>query len=103
MTEVVARPNDDMDILKAKVRIATILGTIQATLTNFKYLRACWKHTTDEERLLGVSITGIYDCPFLNGTECSLEELGQRLCELKEYAIAVNKEYARRLGMSIFQ
>ena len=61
MSEVVVRENDTTDTLKEKVRLATILGTFQATLTNFKYLRKIWKDNTEEERLLGVSLTGIMD------------------------------------------
>ena len=63
LTEVVARETDDLNILKEKVRLATILGTFQSTLTEFKYLRKVWKDNTEEERLLGVSLTGILDCP----------------------------------------
>ena len=72
LTEVVARETDDMNTLKEKVRLATILGTFQSTLTQFKYLRKVWKDNTEEERLLGVSLTGILDCPMLTNTECKL-------------------------------
>ena len=63
LTEVVCRVTDGLESLKEKVRMATILGTFQSTLTNFKYLRKIWKDNTEEERLLGVSLTGILDCP----------------------------------------
>ena len=61
LSEVVVRESDTLATLKEKVRLATILGTFQATLTNFKYLRKIWQKNTEEERLLGVSLTGIMD------------------------------------------
>jgi ribonucleoside-triphosphate reductase (thioredoxin) len=68
LSEVVVRPKDTLEHLERKVRIATILGTLQATLTDFRYLRSVWKKNTEEEALLGVSLTGIMDHPFLNNT-----------------------------------
>ena len=68
LTEVVCRSSDTKTTLKNKVELATILGTIQATFTNFGYLRKRWQNNTEEERLLGVSLTGIMDCSLLNGT-----------------------------------
>ena len=75
LSEVVVRPTDTLDTLKEKVRKATILGTLQSTLTNFRYLSRDWKKNTEEERLLGVSLTGIMDHPVLSGrTISSIEE-----------------------------
>lgn len=67
LSSVVIRPTDTLDDLKEKVRIATIIGTVQATLTNFKYLRKIWKDNAEEERLLGVSLTGIMDNLAMSG------------------------------------
>lgn len=89
LTEVVVRPDDTIDTLKEKVRVATILGTFQATMTDFKYLRKIWKDNTEEERLLGVSLTGIFDNLKLF-TGSSLEDL-------KNVAIETNKEFAKAL------
>lgn len=93
LTEVVVRPEDKRDDLKRKVRLATILGTIQSTFTNFKYLRKIWQRNTEEERLLGVSLTGIADNHKLFTTD------GRILSELKELANEVNAEWADRLGI----
>ena len=93
LTEVVARSGDTFKTLKEKVEYATILGTLQATLTDFRYLRSKWRKHTEEEALLGVSITGIYDCPYLLG--CDDDELSK----LRDYAVAVNKKWAERLGI----
>lgn len=90
LTEVVVREDDNLETLKEKVRIASILGTFQSTLTDFKYLRKLWKDNTEEERLLGVSLTGIYD---LQGTT------EEDLKELKNVAIETNKEYSKLLKM----
>lgn len=97
LTEVVCRPDDTFERLKEKIKFATIMGTYQSALTNFKYLRAVWRKTCEEERLLGVSLTGIMDCPLLNNTEPGLEE---RLEELKKYAVHVNHKYAAKLGIN---
>ena len=97
LTEVVCREADHLDILKEKVRLATILGTFQSTLTDFKYLRRVWRDNTEEERLLGVSLTGILDCYLLNnGTKESIQRI---LLELKEVAIDTNKKIAKDLGI----
>lgn len=96
LTEVVCRSEDTLDSLKEKVRIATILGTIQSTYTYFPYLRDIWKENTDEERLLGVSLTGIMDCPLINENCRSLESV---LRTLKQVAIDTNKEWAEKLGI----
>jgi ribonucleoside-triphosphate reductase len=83
--------------LKEKVRLATILGTFQSTLTDFKYLRKVWKENTEEERLLGVSLTGILDCYLLNnGTKESIQRI---LLELKEVAVDTNLQISKVLGI----
>ena len=96
LTEVVAREQDDIKALKEKVRLATILGTFQSTLTEFKYLRKVWKDNTEEERLLGVSLTGILDCPALSPSNNSLEDT---LEQLKHVAVETNKKIAQDLGI----
>lgn len=96
LTEVVARRNDTKESLLKKVRYATILGTLQSTLTDFKNLRPEWSKNCEEERLLGVSITGIMDCPLLR----DIENTPSLLRELKEYAISVNKEWSEKLGVN---
>jgi ribonucleoside-triphosphate reductase len=96
LTEVVARADDTDETLERKVRIATIIGTIQSSLTHFPYLRKVWQRNTEEERLLGVSITGIYDCPLLNKVN---DDVAQRLLRLKEIAIETNSSYAYRFGI----
>lgn len=105
LTEVVVRPDDTVDSLNRKVRIATILGTIQATYTDFRYVRNIWKRNAEEERLLGVSLTGIYDNALLSGRASSKgrkeqNELDVVLEELKNYAREVNEEYATKLGIN---
>ena len=96
LSEVVIRRSDDVESLENKVRLATILGTFQSTLTNFKYLSREWKRNCDDERLLGVSLTGIMDNPLTNGTKKGLDELLERL---KKVAVETNKEYAEKLGI----
>ena len=98
LTEVVVKKTDTLDSLKEKVRLATILGTYQATLTDFKYLRKIWQKTTEEERLLGVSLTGIMDNVLTNGTK-DTPVLAQTLDELREVAIETNKVWAESLGI----
>ena len=110
LTEVVVRASDTLDDLKRKVRAATILGTLQATLTDFKYLSSQWKENTEEERLLGVSLTGIMDNPVLSGnagevydiamTNSNTGVLKEWLEELKEVAIETNLEWSSKLGIS---
>ncbi len=97
LSEVVIRPEDTMETLKEKVRLATILGTFQSTLVNFKYIAKEWKKNCQEERLLGVSLTGIMECRFTNGKEKGLNE---RLQELKQLAIDTNKKYAKDIGIN---
>ena len=92
LSECVARPHDTLDSLIHKVRIATIVGTIQSMMTNFTYLRPEWKKNSDEERLLGVSITGQADCPILQDPAV--------LAELRHTAIATNEQYAKRFGIT---
>ena len=98
LTEVVVRATDTVDTLKEKVRLATILGTIQSTYTKFPYLRKIWANNTEEERLLGVSLTGIMDNPLLTSKNAGLEAT---LEELKNVAIKTNAEWAERLGIPV--
>jgi len=100
LSEVVVRASDSLSDLKRKVRTATILGTLQATLTNFRYLRKVWQKNTEEEALLGVSLTGIMDHPTLSGRR-DKGVLKTWLTELKEEAINTNKEWATKLGINI--
>ena len=99
LTEVIIRATDSLGDLKRKVRIATILGTAQATLTKFPYLRKVWSDNTEEERLLGVSLTGIMDSQITNGNLNYLSQeskLSTILPNLKQVAIDTNKEYAKK-------
>ena len=98
LSEVVVRPNDTLDDLKHKVRVATILGTLQSTLTDFRYLRNTWAVNTKEECLLGVSLTGIMD-HWLLGNPNS-KDLEKWLTAMKETAIETNKEWAAKLGIN---
>ena len=95
LSEVVIREHDTLDSLKRKVRLATILGTLQSTLTDFKYLRKVWKTNTEEERLLGVSLTGIMDHPVLSKTVDSPRWLE----EMKQVAVDTNLKYANAIGI----
>ena len=99
LSEVVVRSTDTLSDLKRKVRVATILGTLQATLTNFRYLRKVWQNNTEEEALLGVSLTGIMDHPTLSGRR-DKGVLKTWLTELKEEAVTVNKQWAAKLGIN---
>ena len=96
LTEVVIREKDKFDDLKRKVMLATILGTAQATLTKFPYLRKIWNTNTEEERLLGVSLTGIMDNPLTNGKKHGLEKTLQ---QLREVAVETNKEWSAIFGI----
>ena len=96
LSEVVVRGGDDSKSLEEKVRTATILGTFQSTLTSFKYLSREWKKNCEEERLLGVSLTGIMDNSLTNGKKGKLEDL---LETLKNVAIKTNKEFSEKLGI----
>ena len=101
LSEVVARASDDMESLRKKVRIATILGTFQATMTDFKYLRTVWKKNTEEERLLGVSLTGIMDNQILAGQSKTYGlNISSLLEELKVVAVETNKIFAEQLGIN---
>lgn len=97
LTEVVVRPDDNFASLERKVRLATYLGTFQSTLTEFKYLRNIWRRNTEEERLLGVSLTGIFDHPILGRNDEGCEWLRR----LKDVAIATNKDLANKLGIEL--
>lgn len=99
LSECVIRATDTEETLVRKIRLATLLGTIQSTLTSFDYLRDIWKSNTEEERLLGVSLTGIMDNPLTNGTGTSKKELKELLRRLRQVAIDANKEYAAMLGI----
>ena len=94
LTEVIVRPSDRLPQLKAKVRIGVILGSLQSTLTNFRYLPASFKRNCEEERLLGVSLSGIYDNEWLVNCSPSVLE------ELRDYSVEVNIEYAKKLKIN---
>lgn len=98
LTEVIVRPEDTLEDLQRKIRIATTLGTIQSSLTDFKYLRKVWKDNCNEERLLGVSLTGQMDHPVLNGRQ-GFEVLEEWLRSMKQTAIDVNAEVADAMGI----
>jgi len=98
LSEVVIRSTDSIDDIANKVRIATILGTIQSTYTNFPYLRKVWQKNTEAERLLGVSLTGIMDNPLMT---LKNEGLAQTLEYLKNVAVTTNAEWAKRLGVPV--
>lgn len=99
LSEIVVRSTDTLDDLKNKARIAAILGTLQSTLTNFRYVRSLWKRNAEEERLLGVSLTGIFDHPVLNGTS-GVTTLEAWLSAIKEVVIQTNEEFASSLGIN---
>ena len=118
LTEVVVRSEDTLEDLERKVRLATILGTVQSTYTKFPYLRKVWQKNTEEERLLGVSLTGIMDNSLTNGSRkavssteysssCSGERdykeysLGELLEHLKSIAVTTNAEWADLLGIPV--
>ncbi|MEK7135968.1 MAG: ATP cone domain-containing protein, partial [Patescibacteria group bacterium] len=92
LSEVIARADDTEATLLQKIRIATILGTYQSTLTKFRYLSDEWRQNCEEERLLGVSITGMWDSPAVRKPET--------LAKLKQEALEVNREYAKRFGIN---
>lgn len=99
LSEIVARPADTFDNLADKARVATIIGTLQSTLTNFRFIRPSWKQNCEEERLLGVSLTGITDHPVLNGSEGD-DKLASWGRDLKDVCIETNREWADRLGVN---
>ena len=92
LTEVVARPEDTEETLAEKIGLATILGTYQAMLTDFPYISQEWRKNCEEERLLGVSITGQWDCPAVRNAEV--------LGRLREQAVSANRHYAERFGIN---
>jgi ribonucleoside-diphosphate reductase alpha chain len=98
LTECVVRATDTIDDIVRKVRVATILGTIQSTYTSFPYLRKVWQRNTEEERLLGVSLTGVMDNPLMNLKNAGLEAT---LSHLREVAVVTNKEWAEKLGIPV--
>lgn len=100
LTEVVVEHDDTDEELARKVRIATILGTVQSALTNFKYLRKVWRDNCEEERLLGVSLTGQFGHSVLSGSK-GLGRLGKVLDGLREVAIETNAEYAGKMGINV--
>jgi ribonucleoside-triphosphate reductase len=98
LSEVVIRPHDDITDIKEKIRIAVIVGCMQATLTDFRYLSSVWKRNAEEERLLGVSLTGIMDNDMMStnsGDLCGI------LDGLREHAIAVATEWAEKMGINV--
>ena len=107
LSEVVVRSTDTFEDLNRKVRVAAILGTLQSTLTDFDYVRAVWKRNTEEERLLGVSLTGIMDHAILSGKETkgtafdhpNQPNLAKTLEKLKQTAVDTNKKWAEKLGI----
>lgn len=97
LTEVVIRYDDTLPELLEKVRVATIMGTYQSMLTDFRHVRSLWKKNQEEERLLGVSLTGIMDHPILSQTN---ENAVDWLKAMKAQAIETNKEWAAKLGIN---
>lgn len=97
LSEVIVRPGDTLESLRRKVKIATIIGTIQSTLTDFHFLSEEWRNNCEEERLLGVSLTGIMDHPVLSGNS---SELGSLLEELRNETRETNKIWAERLNIN---
>lgn len=95
LTEVVVRANDTEKTLKDKIELATILGTFQSTLTNFQFLSSEWKKNTEEERLLGVSLTGIMDAKITSNPDPKMLE------RLRDYARETNEKYAKKLGIPV--
>lgn len=104
LTEVVVRETDTLETLEEKVRIAAIIGTVQSTLTNFPYLRKIWQKNTEEERLLGVSLTGVMDNSVMSGRWVHESFGNMTLVEvlehLKKVAVATNAEWAEKLNIS---
>ena len=97
LSEVVVRASDTRESLLEKVRLATILGTFQSTLVNFKYVSKSWRKNCEEERLLGVSLTGIMDCKLTNGKDKNIAAL---LKDLRDVAVQTNKSFAIKLGIN---
>jgi len=99
LSEVVVRADDTLDTLKKKVEIATVLGTLQSSLVAFRYLRKKWIENTQEEALLGVSLTGIMDHPAMSGSQGD-EILTEWLTEMKKVYLDVNKNWAKMIGVN---
>lgn len=99
LSEVVVRATDTLDDLIQKVHYATILGTLQSTMVDFRYLRPIWKKNTEDERLLGVSMTGIMDHPILGDPDSPILE--EWLTKLRDVAVATNAKYAEKLGIPV--
>lgn len=97
LSEIVIREDDTLETLLKKAEIATIIGTYQSSLTNFRYLRSFWKKNAEEERLLGVSMTGIMDHPVLSYVN---DQAKSWLTTIKNHVIDVNKEWAEKLGIN---
>ena len=93
LSECVLSPSDTISTVGKAVELAAILGTFQSTLTNFRYVRSIWKKNAEEERVLGVSLTGIYDCPKILNANAS------HLQQLRDIAVKANKEWAKKLGI----
>lgn len=100
LSEVIARSNDTVASLKRKVRLATIIGTYQSSLTNFRYIRSKWKENSEEERLLGVSLTGIMDCPILNGIGTDRDTRNKLLQKLRGITTYQNQLWADKFGIN---
>ena len=100
LSEVIARTNDTVATLKRKVRLATIIGTYQSSLTNFRYIRSKWKENSEEERLLGVSLTGIMDCPILNGIGTDRDTRNKLLEKLRGITTYQNQLWADKFGIN---
>jgi len=98
LSEIVVREDDTLDSLKKKAEMAAIIGTLQATLTDFRYLRSCWKRNTEEEALLGVSMTGIMDHYLLSKGES--KDLEKWLEQLRDVTIKTNKKWSEKLGIN---
>ena len=98
LSEIVVRADDTLETLKAKSEIAAIIGTLQATLTDFRYLRNCWKKNTEEEALLGVSMTGIMDHYLLSKGDSP--DLVKWLEEIRDVAVDTNEKWAKKLGIA---
>jgi len=99
LSEVVVREEDTAETLKEKVELAAIIGTLQATLTDFRYLRRVWQRNTEEEALLGLSMTGIMDNTLTSGQGDPVE-MQETLEGLRDVAIATNKKWAKKLGIN---
>lgn len=99
LSEVIVRSHDTAETLARKVRLATVLGTWQSTLVNFRYLSSEWQKNCTEEALLGVSMTGIMDCSLTRGDN-GVDALKAMLCDLRHLAVRVNAEFAKKIGVN---